>query len=152
MRLRPHPIARFGALIPAALLTFGTVQVWTPEYTSEFKAALLAIMGIAVYLTVRWIVLSGVVLGNDAVVIHGACWSRRVPVGQAIEVQKSGVCPALKWRAEGNQSRSSPILAFMTTPSDPIWFKKYNDSAVAKVNSWINKGGKLSPKSHRLGT
>jgi hypothetical protein len=98
-----------------------------------------AVFAVILYPTFRWIVTSGVSASDECITVHGAWWSRRFSRRDVVLVRERAGIPFLHWRTKAGRTRRTPMFAFATMPSDPLWFAGYNTRVVQRMNSWIER-------------
>lgn len=137
VHLRPHPFVRFAMIVPAAVLTYASLNVLIRHPGPEtFVLALLFVVP-SVAGALRWILVAGASRVEHTLIVRGLIWSRRIPLNAIQRVSKG--YSTVYWETSSGQRRATPLTAFWSKPRPAEFITEYNNQRINSIRAWFRE-------------
>ncbi|WP_426516118.1 hypothetical protein ACPPVQ_15955 [Diaminobutyricibacter sp. McL0618] len=146
IRLWPHPLYRFGMLIPTGVVAAAAIHASAIESPTVggMTSGVLILLGSA-YVAWRAIFFTGVVCKSDVLIVRGTLWSRRIPRLAIERIPKE--LAVVVWRGASRRRRYTPLLPFTSVGNTAASVEEYNVAAIKVVLNWVRAApGYVTPK------
>jgi hypothetical protein len=135
MRFRPHPLVRFGILLPTGMIPVAILANWSSAYSwSDSVGAAVAVL-ICALIAGRWILFAGAVCSDSHLRVRGLLWSRRIRRDAILSLSTDYVF--VRWRNRWGRVVYSPMSPFWSEPN-ALWFvSEYNHGVLQTISDWV---------------
>lgn len=136
MRFRPHPLVRFGILLPAGIIPMAIVSTWSSANSMADAREAGAVILVCALVAGRWVLFAGAECSDSHLIVRGLLWSRRIRRDAIMGFSRDYVF--VRWRTRRDVVVFSPMGPFWSKPNPAAFVSAYNHTVLEKISDWVD--------------